>query len=343
MTFQRRWSVALAVAAAVVALTGAAHAGGPLGIGTPDSGGPGFGGPLGPFFIWISIHQQHFYHALSDALSALKEDPLGVWVLLGLSFAYGVFHAVGPGHGKAVITSYLVASGETVRRGILLSFGAAMVQAASAIIIVVTGAVVLRVGATAITFATDWVEIVSYGAIVLFGLWLLWSKTAGGGHHHHHHHHVPIGAAGHADHHDHNHADHHDEHDHDHDHRPARRGGAPSARSAIVAVGIRPCSGAIIVLVFALSQGLLAAGVAATLVMALGTGLTVASLAALAVLPAMRRSGSLTGSSRALPTYWCARWRSVARSAWSSSGWCCLAARSPVVFPPEGVSLPLVS
>ena len=232
----------------------------------------------------FQFHQQHFYHALSDALTALKNDPLGVWVLLGLSFAYGVFHAVGPGHGKAVITSYLVASGETVRRGILLSFGAAMVQAASAIVIVVAGAMVLRVGATAITFATDWVEIVSYGAITLFGLWLLWSKTVGGGHHHHHHHHVP-GAASDAHHHD----DHDHGHDHGHDHHahddrpPARRGRAPSAWSAIVAVGLRPCSGAIIVLVFALSQGLIAAGIAATLVMALGTGLTVASLAALAV------------------------------------------------------------
>ncbi len=55
------------------------------------------------------------------------------------------------------------------------------------------------------------------------------------------------------------------------------------AWTAILAVGVRPCSGAIIVLVFALSQGLFLAGVAATFVMALGTGLTVASLAVLAV------------------------------------------------------------
>lgn len=55
------------------------------------------------------------------------------------------------------------------------------------------------------------------------------------------------------------------------------------AWSAILAVGIRPCSGALIILVFALSQGLFAAGIAATLVMAMGTGLTVAALATLAV------------------------------------------------------------
>src|SRR5690606_9048161 len=61
------------------------------------------------------------------------------------------------------------------------------------------------------------------------------------------------------------------------------RGGAAGAWSSVLAVGVRPCSGAIIILVFALSQGLVAAGIAATLVMAVGTGLTVALLATLAV------------------------------------------------------------
>jgi nickel/cobalt exporter len=44
---------------------------------------------------------------MAPALSSLKENPAGIWLLLGLSFAYGVFHAVGHGHGKAVISSYL--------------------------------------------------------------------------------------------------------------------------------------------------------------------------------------------------------------------------------------------
>ena len=257
---------------------------GPFGIGTPETGSAWFGGPLGPFFMWIAVHQAHFYRALTSALSTLKQDPLGVWLLLALSFAYGVFHAVGPGHGKAVITSYLLASGETMRRGVIISFAAALVQAASAILFVAIGAIVLRLTATAITFATDWVEIISYAAIALVGAWLLWTKSFGGGHHHHHH--VE------ADDHGHDH-DEHDHHDHDHDPHITRTrhavkaivAGRLQARAwgAILAVGIRPCSGAIIVLVFALSQGLIAAGIAATVVMALGTGLTVAALAALAV------------------------------------------------------------
>jgi ABC-type nickel/cobalt efflux system permease component RcnA len=59
--------------------------------------------------------------------------------------------------------------------------------------------------------------------------------------------------------------------------------GLRQAWSAILAVGLRPCSGALIVLTFAFLNGLYLAGIASTFAMAVGTGLTVAALAALAV------------------------------------------------------------
>ena len=62
-------------------------------------------------------------------IRAAKADGSAVWTLFGLSFAYGIFHAAGPGHGKAVISSYMVANGETWRRGVVLSFVSAMMQA----------------------------------------------------------------------------------------------------------------------------------------------------------------------------------------------------------------------
>ena len=276
MTVRRRRAAVgalLLVALAAASLAEAAPS--PFGVGTPDPGGGAFGGPLAPFFTWVAVHQQHFYQALTAALETLAENPHALWLLMGLSFAYGVFHAVGPGHGKAVITSYMLASGEAARRGVAVSFAAAMVQAASAIAIVAVGAMVLNVTATAMTFATDWVEIVSYAAIVAVGAWLLWAKTLGGhGHAHHHHeadrHGRPAGV---------------DDGRGDGGLRRtlARRTGIGRAWSAILAVGVRPCSGAIIVLVFALSQGVFAVGVAAALVMALGTGLTVTALVVLAV------------------------------------------------------------
>ncbi len=169
------------------------YAAGPFGVVTPDSGG-GLGGPLAPVFLWAAHYQAMFYKALSDAIAGLHANPWGIWLLLGLSFAYGVFHAVGPGHGKAVITSYLLSSGEGARRGVAISFAAAFVQALSAIVIVFAGAIVLRLTAPALARATDWMEVASYAAIAAVGAWLLWSKTVGGGHHHHHHHFVPAEA-----------------------------------------------------------------------------------------------------------------------------------------------------
>ena len=282
-------AVWLAAAAAVMLLAadGAQAAQSPFGIATPDSPtGSGFGGPFGPVFQWIALRQAEFYRSLTAALSRIKADGTAAWLLLSLSFIYGVFHAAGPGHGKAVISSYLVASGDTVKRGVAISFLAALAQAVTAVVFVGLAALVFRATAMAMTTATEWLEIGSYAAIAVLGVWLIWSKAFGGGHHHHHHH-LPV-AAGHDHQHDHDHA--HGAACHGHAHPAAAAAEAAPSRnpllkawSTILAVGIRPCSGAIIVLVFALSQGLFAVGIAATFVMALGTGLTVAALAALAV------------------------------------------------------------
>ena len=59
---------------------------------------------------WINVQQQDFYRSLTGALKAMREDGSKLWVLVGLSFAYGIFHAAGPGHGKAVISSYMLAN-----------------------------------------------------------------------------------------------------------------------------------------------------------------------------------------------------------------------------------------
>jgi ABC-type nickel/cobalt efflux system permease component RcnA/ABC-type uncharacterized transport system substrate-binding protein len=270
----------------------------PFGVGTPDApGGAWLTGPLGPFFIWIGQMQARFYKALTDRFAEIRSDPQAALLLLGLSFLYGVLHAAGPGHGKAVITSYLFATGETLRRGVALSFAAAFVQAFTAIAIVGAATLVFHAAASTVTSATQWIEIGSYALIVLVGLWLVWTKTWGGGHHHHHHRLDADGAARgddehHHEHHDHAHCAAHDrEHAHDdHNHQPGARAASTPTRSslvaaisAIVAVGVRPCTGAIIVLVFSFSLGMFGVGMIAALVMALGTGLTVAVLAVLAV------------------------------------------------------------
>jgi len=253
---------------------------------------------MSPFAGWILAKQAEFYRMLSGTIRAAKVDGTAAYTLLGISFLYGIFHAAGPGHGKAVISSYLVANDETWRRGVFLSFASAVFQALTAIVIVGIAAVLLNATAKTMGNTVRVVEIAGYAMIVLIGLRLLWVKgrallvllrTKEHGHHH-----------GHA-HHDHTHAHHH--HDHAHDHgeaceheasawghahapEPAELGGKHWLKrglAAVIAVGLRPCSGAIIVLVFALAQGLFWIGIAATFAMGLGTAITVAAIASLAV------------------------------------------------------------
>jgi nickel/cobalt transporter (NicO) family protein len=260
---------------------------------------------VGGIVGWLLSKQSEFYREMSSTIRAAKADGSAVWTLLAISFAYGIFHAAGPGHGKAVISSYLVANEETARRGIVLSFVSALMQSLVAVLIVGIGAWLLNVTAKTMCGAERGIEIASYALIAAFGLRLVWTKGSGfmralsnrgsasphlamahaGAHGHHDLHHHGHDHARDHHHHDHDHV--HDEHcGHSHGPEPAALagpGGWWRGLTAIFAVGMRPCSGAILVLVFALAQGLFWAGVAATFVMGLGTAITVATIAVLAV------------------------------------------------------------
>ena len=90
----------------------------------------------GGFAGWILAEQARFYLKLSSLIRESKTNGSAAYALLGISFIYGVFHAAGPGHGKAVISSYLIANDETWRRGVVLSFASAVLQSLTAIAIV---------------------------------------------------------------------------------------------------------------------------------------------------------------------------------------------------------------
>lgn len=301
------------LAAAGPALAGAS----PFGVATPDSpGGAVSSGPFAGFFLWAIQLQTRFYTGLTDALANVATDSHAAQWLMGLSFLYGIFHAVGPGHGKTVVSAYLFATGDTLKRGVALSFAAAFVQALSAIAIVSVATIIFQVTAVTMTHVTDLVEIGSYTAIMLLGLALLSTRVwrfvsrpraglisgrfaceA-----------LPSGAV----------------------EMPAPDGTARLSAvtagpivhgrncgcadairlagnettgtwtgylSAIVSIGIRPCSGALIVLVFALSQGLFTAGVVSVFAMAVGTGLTVTLIAVLSVFARGAMMRSVSGNS----------------------------------------------
>jgi ABC-type nickel/cobalt efflux system permease component RcnA len=248
--------------------------------------------------IWTGIvtAQRDLTNAMTGAVKRLKASgSVSATALLAfVSFVYGVLHAVGPGHGKFVISSYALASERTVRRSLLLSAMAAAVQAISAIVIVGAFAIILGATSLEIRAAEGWLETASWALIAALGAWLLWRQLAAlrlsaahAGHHAHSDHDHE------GRHHGHAHADHeHEHHHHDqvcghvHFADPGLLGGAWSWRQAwslALSIGIRPCTGAIAVLLFALSIGMFWAGVFATFAMAAGTALTVSALAVIAV------------------------------------------------------------
>ncbi len=303
MTTGRKTLVLAAGVSLLLALAaGAASAQSSLGIGANEVASAPGGGIFAGFFLWIAEMQRSFYREMTDALKAMRNDGNAVWLLVGLSFIYGIFHAAGPGHGKAVISSYMLANETLLRRGVVLSFISAMLQAVSAVVLVSVAFLVLRGTAIRMTDATWFMEAASYALIALFGFWLLVTKLRPRRQA------ASLSAAHAHDHHDHGHR-----HEHDHQHGEGEvcatcgHSHAPdpkmlagpmnwrSAWAAVAAVGLRPCSGALIVLTFAMLNGLVAGGIVSVFAMALGTAITVSTLATLAVTAknaALRFSGS---------------------------------------------------
>ena len=273
----------------------------PFGVGAEQGGGSAEG-----IAGWILTRQNEFYIALKTAVHAAAINGTAAWTLAGLSFAYGVFHAAGPGHGKAVVASYMLANEQALKRGLAISLLAALLQGAVAVALV--GLAVLAFNATSARMndAANLIEELSYLGIVALGVWLVWTK---GG--------ALLAAlrsaGGHADHgHRHPHNDRRDAHVHDehcghfHAPDPSTLGKGFTWRAAlttVVVAGARPCSGAILVLVFALAQGIFLIGVWSVLAMSLGTAITTSALATMAVLAkgiALRFTGGDDARSRAL-------------------------------------------
>ncbi|HYI89259.1 MAG TPA: nickel/cobalt transporter [Beijerinckiaceae bacterium] len=238
----------------------------PFGIGVREAA-PSAGG-LGGYILAV---QAQFYRSLQAAVAALKADGAALWSLIALGFAYGVFHAAGPGHGKAVIAAYLVSSERALAKGLGMSLAAALLQAAVAVALVGTVAAMVRATAATMNEITRTIEVTSFAVVTALGLALVWRKSG-----------KLLAVTGHDD--GHAHDGHACGHGCGHVHPPVERSRSwRDMAGVVVAAGIRPCAGAIVVLVFALSQGVFAAGIAATFAMALGTALTTGLIAAVAV------------------------------------------------------------
>ena len=270
------------------------------------AGGEGGGGGEGGITGWLMAEQSSLTHLMAAKVHALHGQSSAAWGLIGLGLAYGVVHAAGPGHGKAVLASYMLANETSLKRGAAMALMAALLQALIAIALVGAAGFVFQATASQMTHAADWIELASYCSVAAIGAWLVWRKgsalfaalsehmdrrralastpsyfggawrepafslsgaayRAG-----------PPGAAGVLV----------DDCGHAHAPDPAELDGRFSWRAAagtVIAAGARPCSGAILVLVFAMAQGLFVAGVAAAFAMAIGTAAATGALAWVAV------------------------------------------------------------
>lgn len=224
---------------------------------------------------WAAEGQRAAQSGMAQGLRALRaNEPGALLTLMAVCFGYGFFHAVGPGHGKILIAGYGVAERVALTRLSVLAVLSSLAQAGTAIVVVYAGVWLLGLGREEMVGAAeDWFAPFSYAAICGIGTWLavrgasrLWSnwRAQKPDHHHHDHHH------------------HHHSHDdgvcstcgHAHAPTPEQVQNVHSLRDALVLIGaiaIRPCTGALFLLILSVSMGIQLAGILGTFAMGLGT------------------------------------------------------------------------
>lgn len=216
---------------------------------------------------WQPLHhalqrlQNQWQRDLAAQLLALRRhgNDATTWLTLSsLGFLYGILHAIGPGHGKAIIATFTLSQPTARRQTLAIAIGGALMQGVSAILWVALAMGLLHLLMPDAVNHSHWLNRANAALIIAIGAYILYRHRPRRRHDAH-------CACGHHDHH------HHD--------TPATSTLSPWA--AIVAIGIRPCSGAVISLAAAWSWSLIGAGIAMTLAIACGTALTIATIALL--------------------------------------------------------------
>jgi nickel/cobalt transporter (NicO) family protein len=211
---------------------------------------------------------------LNESLAAMTRSlhdarsPAGWLLVIGLSALYGAFHAAGPGHGKTIVSSYLLANQARLRHAVIVGYLIAAVHVVAALAVVLVLSFIVRgVFAVGLANANRVIQTVSFAAVAVIGGFMLVGRIRGAVHHHHH------------------------------DHGPAPAPGQVTfAKLFAIAVpaGMIPCPGAVAVILFALSLNMLGASLVSVISMSVGMGATI-SLAAVLALLAKSGAASILG------------------------------------------------
>ena len=229
------------------------------------------------YLFTIYSIQRELHLSFSDLLRSIKSDGYGTAsTLIGLSFTYGIFHAAGPGHGKIIISTYLFSNESELRRGIFLSFASSLAQGLTAIVLVTAAFWVFDYTIRQTQGLANNLDLSSFFMITAVGLFIFLTRlirllrSALGSK-------VVAGSVFHV------HAD-----DCDHQHGPRQSDIKTPINIAtfvgvVSSVGIRPCSGALIVLLLSYSLNIPLAGILSVLAMSVGTAMTICLLATFSV------------------------------------------------------------
>lgn len=220
-----------------------------------------------PFLSQILALQRQFHDGISTHLMALRDGAslTPLWLLLGLSFAYGVFHVLAPGHGKIIVSAYFLGNKARWRDGLLAGAVMAVGHTVTSVAVVLVLYLALGVSQLQLLSQARYVELIGYGAIATIGVWLLLRARRGS---------APCSHCGH----------HHDHAGHTHDHAPQPpTAGRGSILGLFSAVSLVPCTGSMIILLFTLAHQVLWAGILAVMAIAFGMWLTTVAIACAAI------------------------------------------------------------
>lgn len=252
-----------------------------------------------PHILIMSVQwQRSSVDQLSDLIYDSVQSRTAMYSLIEVSFLYGIFHSLGPGHGKLIVSTYLATNPAKVKMGLMITVVSALVQALVAIGVVSVFLFVLKQTMRHVNafvgqiFSLSYVGVLLIGAIIFYqGMRYFYKQWRTS---HRHHDHSPHETTHHHEHH------HHHEHEHEHEHEhhihedgscscghkhiatPNEINRAKSVReyvAIIMSIGIRPCTGAILVLFFANLAHQYWVGVFSAVIMSVGTACTTSAIA----------------------------------------------------------------
>ena len=197
------------------------------------------------------------------------------FLVLGVAFLYGMVHALGPGHGKFVIMSYFMGREVYVLRGLVMAIQMAVVHVIAAVVIVWVADILLKTSLGIGLADVPGIRAGSFLIIAAIGVYMLYQAIRGSRGHTHTHTHTH----GHNHHHHHHHHHHGHSHDHAHGASHATEGGLVA-----LAVGMVPCPGAVLVMLYAIANDMIYPGFLLVAAMSAGIGLTIAILGVATIL-----------------------------------------------------------